>query len=83
MKNLNLTTLHSELLFDIAAAHLEWYKQFYHDPPDFDILLELNTVKLSYHMHDKITDSEITNILRNMLSGYINKMKINNNYNEV
>jgi hypothetical protein len=67
---LNLTIRQNELLFEVAEAHLKWYKLYYQDPPKFEILLELNHTKLSYLIDEHTTEQDITDALIKMKSGY-------------
>lgn len=66
-----LTKSQSELLYDIADKHQEWYAMHYNKPPAFDVLLELNHRKLSYKITTTMSDDDVTKMLEGMLQNYI------------
>jgi hypothetical protein len=67
---MTLTTKQTEMLFQAAELHLEWYKIYYPDPPKFEVLLELNHTKLSYLIEDDTTEDDITKALNNFINQY-------------
>jgi len=71
----NLTTEQSELLYEVAERHLQWYKIYYDVPPAFEVLLELNHRKLSYKIGSSIEEELITTIIQKMLQDYNDLIK--------
>jgi len=76
---MDLTLEQTQLLFDVTEHHLKWYLKYYPDPPEFDVLLELNHVKLKNHFSEiKYESVDVTNKLLDLKQGYID-MYIDNN----
>lgn len=82
---INLSTKNSELLYEVAESHMNWYHIWYSDTaPKFEILLELNHTKLSYLIDEHTTEQDITDALITMKANYNTMIEDygphNNNY---
>lgn len=75
-----LTIEQTNLLFDVTEHHLKWYIRYYPDVPGFDVLLELNYIKLKnmFSTISEVSEDDITNKLLELKIHYIN-MLINTN----
>lgn len=73
---MDLTIGQTNLLFDVTEHHLKWYIRYYPDVPDFDILLELNYIKLKnkFSSISKVSEEDITNELMKLKIDYINML---------
>jgi len=68
---IDLTTKQSELLYEVAELHHEWYKMYYPtDPPALSILLELNHTKICNVAIDDMSEKDITDILIKMKNSF-------------
>lgn len=73
---MELTLDQTDLLFDVTEHHLKWYIRYYPSVPEFDILLELNHVKLKQCFPDGLeyTEDDVTSKLLEFKTDYINML---------
>lgn len=73
---MDLTIEQTNLLFDVTEHHLKWYIRYYPDVPEFDILLEINYIKLKnmFSTISEASEDDITNKLLELKIDYINML---------